>query len=158
MFKLVELGNDAADRLAQLEQLLFIGENPWTRQDFLAEFSQPHTVYLGVVDQAADPTVIIGYVGIATMGPAGAEEMEIHTIGVDPAYQRRGVATLLMDEITQRADFLNGPIFLEVRHDNTPAISLYQRYGFVQIGLRRNYYQPSGADAYTMIRQRKSEQ
>jgi ribosomal-protein-alanine N-acetyltransferase len=39
-----------------------------------------------------------------------------------------------------------------VRTDNTPAIALYESEGFTRIGLRRRYYQPSGADAYTMLR------
>ena len=43
-------------------------------------------------------------------------------------------------------------MFLEVRIDNTPAIELYNREGFVVVGTRRNYYQPSGADAFTMQR------
>jgi ribosomal-protein-alanine N-acetyltransferase len=41
-------------------------------------------------------------------------------------------------------------VFLEVRTDNDRAQGLYRRYGFVGIGIRRGYYQPSGADALVM--------
>jgi ribosomal-protein-alanine N-acetyltransferase len=41
-------------------------------------------------------------------------------------------------------------VFLEVRTDNTRAQRLYHRYGFRQIGIRKGYYQPSGADALVM--------
>ena len=41
-------------------------------------------------------------------------------------------------------------MFLEVRTDNDRAQRLYRRYGFVGIGVRRGYYQPSGADALVM--------
>ena len=41
-------------------------------------------------------------------------------------------------------------VFLEVRADNARAQQLYRRYGFVQIGIRRGYYQPSGTDALVM--------
>ncbi len=41
---------------------------------------------------------------------------------------------------------------MEVRTDNAAAIGLYESAGFVQIGLRKNYYGNSGADAYTMRR------
>ncbi len=47
---------------------------------------------------------------------------------------------------------MRAPVFLEVRTDNAPAIALYVAHGFEKIGLRRRYYQPSGADAYTMAR------
>ena len=43
-------------------------------------------------------------------------------------------------------------ILLEVRTDNEPAIALYESEGFGRLGLRRRYYQPSGADAFTMAR------
>jgi ribosomal-protein-alanine N-acetyltransferase len=41
-------------------------------------------------------------------------------------------------------------VFLEVRTDNDRAQRLYRRYGFAGIGVRRGYYQPSGADALVM--------
>jgi ribosomal-protein-alanine N-acetyltransferase len=41
-------------------------------------------------------------------------------------------------------------VFLEVRVDNHRAQLLYQRRGFVEIGIRRGYYQPSGTDALVM--------
>ena len=43
-------------------------------------------------------------------------------------------------------------VFLEVRTDNIRAQRLYRRYGFSQIGIRKGYYQPSGADALVMRR------
>ena len=46
-------------------------------------------------------------------------------------------------------------IFLEVRTDNAAAIALYESEGFVQVGLRKRYYRVSGADAYTMKRDRR---
>jgi [ribosomal protein S18]-alanine N-acetyltransferase len=39
-----------------------------------------------------------------------------------------------------------------VRTDNDRAQRLYRRYGFTDIGIRRGYYQPSGADALVMRR------
>ena len=46
---------------------------------------------------------------------------------------------------------------MEVRVDNTPAIRLYESFGFFTAGVRKNYYQASGMDAYTMTRPKKSE-
>ena len=45
-------------------------------------------------------------------------------------------------------------MLLEVRADNEAAQRLYQRRGFTEIGRRRGYYQPSGADAVVMKRKR----
>jgi ribosomal-protein-alanine N-acetyltransferase len=44
-------------------------------------------------------------------------------------------------------------VYLEVRTDNTAAISLYESVGFVRMGVRKRYYRISGADAYTMRRE-----
>ena len=41
-------------------------------------------------------------------------------------------------------------MLLEVRVDNVPALGLYERFGFIRMGLRKRYYQPEGIDAYTM--------
>ena len=68
-----------------------------------------------------------------------------------------GLGRALMDQMMHTVDLLGGPCFLEVRVDNTPAIRLYESFGFFTAGVRKNYYQASGTDAYTMTRPRKSE-
>ncbi|MEJ5997539.1 ribosomal protein S18-alanine N-acetyltransferase [Corynebacterium sp. H130] len=139
---------DAA-RCAELEQLLFPGDDPWSEQAFLTEFAQPANHYIGFEEAGT----LVGYAGLALLGSLHDPEFEIHTIGVDPSFQGRGIASQLMDQLTAIADDYNGPIFLEVRTDNIPAIKMYEKYGFEQLGIRKNYYQPSGADAYTMKRE-----
>jgi ribosomal-protein-alanine N-acetyltransferase len=79
-------------------------------------------------------------------------EAEVHTIGVDPEHQGRGVGGALLRALLARADELRATTFLEVRTDNETAIALYRKHGFEIIGLRKRYYQPSGADAHTMRR------
>jgi [ribosomal protein S18]-alanine N-acetyltransferase len=54
------------------------------------------------------------------------------------------------------ADELGATVFLEVRTDNEPARALYEAEGFAVVGLRKRYYAPSGADAYTMRREPRS--
>ena len=80
-------------------------------------------------------------------------QAEIHTIGVDPAYQRRGIGRELLRGLLAVADAAAATVFLEVRTDNDAAIALYVAEGFATVGLRRRYYRPSGADAYTMRRE-----
>lgn len=99
----------------------------------------------------------MAYAGLAMMGPADDPEFEIHTIGVDPEFQRKGLGRVLMDQMMHAADSHDGPVFLEVRTDNVPAISMYEAFGFKTLAVRKNYYRPSGADAYTMQRPRLSD-
>jgi ribosomal-protein-alanine N-acetyltransferase len=136
---------DAA-RCAELEVQLFDGDDPWPASAFVSELSGRHNHY--VAARAAGQ--LVGYAGIARLGLLRPYEYEIHTIGVDPAFQGRGVGRLLLDELLEYAG--HGTVFLEVRTDNAPAIALYRSAGFVEIGLRKRYYRVSGADAYTMRR------
>ena len=135
---------DAA-RCAELEVQLFEGDDPWPASAFVSELSGRHNHY--VAARAANQ--LVGYAGIARLGLLRPYEYEIHTIGVDPAFQGRGIGRLLLDALLHYAD---GAVYLEVRTDNTPAIALYRSAGFVEIGLRKRYYRVSGADAYTMRR------
>jgi ribosomal-protein-alanine N-acetyltransferase len=136
---------DAA-RCAELESQLFEGDDPWPERAFLAELNAKHIHYVA----ARVDGKLVGYAGIARLGRVRPYEYEIHTIGVDPSYQRLGIGRRLVSEILELAS--GSVVFLEVRTDNVAAISLYESFGFVNVGLRRRYYRASGADAYTMRR------
>jgi ribosomal-protein-alanine N-acetyltransferase len=136
---------DAA-RCAELESHLFDGDDPWPARAFLAELEAKHNHY--VAARADDK--LVGYGGIARLGRKKPYEYEIHTIGVDAAYQGKGIGRQLLTALLEYAN--GGTIFLEVRTDNDAAISLYESVGFVRVGMRRRYYRASGADAYTMRR------
>lgn len=137
--------SDAA-RCAELEAILFDGDDPWPEVAFVRELAAPHNRYVG----ARVDDVLVGYAGIARLGRTPPYEYEIHTIGVDPGYQGRGIGRRLMADLLDFAG-PEGVVFLEVRTDNTPAIALYESFGFIQIGMRKRYYR-NGADAYTMRR------
>nr|WP_200171026.1 ribosomal protein S18-alanine N-acetyltransferase [Tomitella cavernea] len=142
-----------AHSCAALERLLFAGESPWPAAAFAEELRAPHTRFFAArrsCPQRRRPW-LVGYAGIALLG--GAEpEAEVHTIGVDPKVQGRGIGRRLMALLLAEADAHGGPVFLDVRTDNEPAIALYRSEGFENIGMRPRYYQPSGADAYVMRR------
>ncbi|MGE2832394.1 ribosomal protein S18-alanine N-acetyltransferase [Mycobacterium sp. SMC-4] len=140
--------NDAA-RCAELEAQLFDGDDPWPERAFLAELAAKHNHYVAArVDDK-----LVGYAGIARLGRIRPYEYEIHTIGVDPAYQGKGIGRQLLDRLLEYAD--GATVFLEVRTDNASAIALYESAGFSRVGLRKRYYRVSGADAYTMKRERQ---
>jgi [ribosomal protein S18]-alanine N-acetyltransferase len=136
-----------AERCAELEALLFPGDDPWPRVAFVRELAAAHNHYLA----ARIPDRLIGYGGISRLGRTPPFEYEIHTIGIDPAYQGRGIGRQLLDVLLTIAD--GAVVHLEVRTDNEPAIALYRSVGFAAVGVRRRYYRISGADAYTMRRE-----
>jgi ribosomal-protein-alanine N-acetyltransferase len=78
-------------------------------------------------------------------------EAEVHTIGVDPDHQGRGIGRALLEGLLGAADGIGAVTYLEVRTDNASALALYRATGFAVVGTRRRYY-ASGADAYTMRR------
>ncbi|ETZ31855.1 ribosomal-protein-alanine acetyltransferase [Mycobacterium intracellulare MIN_061107_1834] len=136
-----------AQRCAELEAQLFDGDDPWPAAAFNRELASAHNHYVG----ARVGGTLVGYAGISRLGRTPPYEHEVHTIGVDPAYQGQGIGRRLLDELLTFAD--GGVVYLEVRTDNEAAIALYRSVGFEQIGVRRSYYRVSGADAYTMRRE-----
>jgi [ribosomal protein S18]-alanine N-acetyltransferase len=136
---------DAA-RCAELEAQLFDGDDPWPKSAFLHEMASRHNHY--VAARAGDK--LVGYAGIARLGLLPPHEYEVHTIGVDPAYQGQGIGRRLLDTLLGFAG--RGAVYLEVRTDNDAAIAMYHSAGFIEVGLRKRYYRVSGADAYTMKR------
>ncbi|HEX6357727.1 ribosomal protein S18-alanine N-acetyltransferase [Actinophytocola sp.] len=146
-FQLAPLRRTDLDRCAELEIVLFSGDDPWRASAFRSELDAGH-YYLG----AYTGNELIGYAGLSVHGRPGSAEANVHTIGVDPEWQGQGVGRALLRALLAHADEFDAPVYLEVRTDNEAAIGLYLAHGFTRIGMRRRYYWPSGADAYTMAR------
>jgi ribosomal-protein-alanine N-acetyltransferase len=129
-----------------LEHEIF-GAEAWSRQMLEGELAQqPASRHYLVAD---DDGLVVGYAGLLVAG----SQADVLTIAValDRWGQGAGAALLgaLLAEAARRGCT---EVFLEVRTDNTRAQQLYRRYGFTEIGIRRGYYQPSGADALVMRR------
>lgn len=132
-----------APRCAELEQILFPGDDPWSERAFREELRAGYHYVAARMNET-----LVGYAGLAVAGT----EAEVHTIGVDPAHQGRGIGRALLRALLSVADAAHATVFLEVRTDNVAAHGLYAAEGFAVVGLRRRYYAPSGADAHTMRR------
>jgi ribosomal-protein-alanine N-acetyltransferase len=127
-----------------IEDELF-GVEAWSDTMFWSELAEHQTRHYLVADDAGD---VVGYAGLCAYPP---HEAYVQTIAVAGTSQRSGLGTTLLvallDEAVRRGC---AHVDLEVRADNDVAIGLYERHGFVRIGLRRGYYQPTGADAVVM--------
>jgi ribosomal-protein-alanine N-acetyltransferase len=146
-----EMTLDDMPAVMALEQELF-PEDAWTPAMFASEFgeSPARRRYLVAQDAAdgGEAPVLIGYAGMLfTSGP----EADVLTLAVHPRHWGNGVGTALLCALVDEARGRRcGKVFLEVREDNPRARSLYLRHGFVEIGVRRGYYQPAGVDAIVM--------
>lgn len=90
---------------------------------------------------------IIGFAGFWVM----ADEAHLINIAVRKSHRHQGIGELLLISIIDLAAGLNTRIItLEVRAFNTAAQSLYNKYGFVQVGLRRGYYASEKEDGVLM--------
>ncbi len=120
-------------------------EDAWTEEMFASELDQAATRYYIVAESEG---TVAGYAGLSA--PAG-DQGDVQTIAVRADRQGEGIGTaLLADLIGTAAARHCREVFLEVRADNDRARLLYLRTGFTEVGVRRGYYQPSGADAVVM--------
>lgn len=138
----------AADA-AQMENECF-GENI-TAEAFCRFADAPANHYFCAVGEG---DVLLGYGGISLV----ADEAEIITVAVSPAYRRQGIARALMEHMLRLAEEARASVFLEVRASNTPARELYLSLGFAETGIRKNYYTSPREDAVLMMRPAGAEE
>jgi ribosomal-protein-alanine N-acetyltransferase len=128
----------------RLERTLF-GDEAWSRAMLAGELAQQPQSRCYLV--AEEDGVIAGYGGLLAAGAQG----DVLTLAVAGHRWGQGTGSALLDALlTEAARRGCTEVFLEVRTDNARAQRLYRRYGFIQIGIRRGYYQPSGTDALVM--------
>lgn len=80
------------------------------------------------------------------------ETCDILSVVVDPNYRRMQIASNLIDYLISDLDENLKLITLEVSTKNTPALKLYDQFGFEVVNIRKKYYQ-NGDDAYLMARE-----
>ncbi len=116
---------------------------PWDKNGLLSFLIRDGSVFLVAEDNGR----IIGFAGLVSV----ADESDLINISVAPDRRREGAAEMLLNGIISGAQKLDvKKIYLEVRISNEPAIMLYRKFGFTDIGIRKNYYEKPVEDAIVM--------
>ena len=124
-----------------IEQVIF--SLPWSQKSFADACRNQDNVDL--VCEADG--VIAGYCGMWTVLGEG----NITNMAVSPDYRRCGIAQRLMQSMENYGDDKNvTSYFLEVRQSNLPAIALYEKMGYKNIGIRKGFYEKPVEDAVIM--------
>jgi ribosomal-protein-alanine N-acetyltransferase len=126
-------------------------EDAWSVGMFWSELAEASSRYYLVAEEFEpgndEEPRLIGYAGLL----AGVGEAEVLTIAVDPKRVGRGLGAVLLTELMREAARRDcDDVVLEVRVDNERAQRLYRRFGFLEVGIRKGYYQPMNIDALVM--------
>lgn len=129
------------DEMMKIEDVSFSA--PWTRKSYEDVIALDTVeVWVAKVDGEVVGYMLLQYV---------AEEMELHTFAVKPGHRQMGIGRRLLGYMLLRAEErCVGNIFLLVRPSNEVAKSLYEKFGFKNVGIRFGYYQDNGEDAILM--------
>ena len=135
---IVPMNEHHVPQIALLEQECFA--DPWSEQSIASELHNPLSLWL----VAQEEQTLLGYVGSQTC----QDETDMMNIAVSPASRRQGVARALIEALVSALrERGSKQLTLEVRASNGPARQLYESLGFLQVGLRKNYYRNPKEDA-----------
>ncbi|MCT4382904.1 ribosomal-protein-alanine N-acetyltransferase [Leuconostoc suionicum] len=134
------------DMLIKIEEAVYNGSAPWLLRDFVSELSRPHVRLYLVIERRGQ---IVGFAGAALR--TDIHDMHITNIAVLPVWQNSGLGTIFMQELklfTKKTGVSS--MTLEARVSNLGALSLYERLGYKQTGIKKGYYLDNREDAVSM--------
>ena len=139
--KIVKMESAHVAQIAELEKRCF--SDPWSEKSIAYELTLRISYWL----VALDGETVAGYIGSqSVMG-----ESDMMNVAVSPDYRRQGIGEALVktlcDDLKAQG---NTCITLEVRVSNAPAVALYEKLGFREVGRRPNYYHNPKEDALIM--------
>ena len=125
-------------QIAQLEKICF--SDPWSERSVASELENKLSCWL----VAMEGEQVAGYIGSQTV----CGETDMMNVAVHPDHRRKGIAeALILALIAELKTMESHCLTLEVRASNAPAIALYEKLGFSEIGRRKNYYRNPREDA-----------
>ena len=138
MMRIIEMKAHHVSQVAELEKLCFSA--PWSANSIAHELTTDYSFWL----VAEDDGTVAGYIGSQIAFP----EADVMNVAVRPEYRRRGVGQILVEALSTHLRNIDcESLTLEVRASNAPAIALYEKLGFAQVGRRPGYYRNPKEDA-----------
>ena len=138
---IVKMNEGHVKAVAELEKICF--SDPWSENSVASELKNKLALWLVAEDEGK----VAGYIGSQTCG----DESDVMNVAVHPDFRRRGIAEALVSALVEELKAIESRcLTLEVRASNAPAISLYEKLGFGEIGRRKNYYRNPREDALIM--------
>ena len=130
---------DHIDDIVKIEQACF--STPWSAQSIADSIADANThILVALVDG-----VVAGYMGLQIFSGEGY----VTNVAVLPEFRGQGVAKALINaQLQNDMEFIT----LEVRQSNTPAINLYQSFGFEPVGKRPRFYSHPTEDALLLTK------
>lgn len=117
---------------------------PWSQNVFMKELKENTQAFylVALMDER-----LVAYLGSWIF----ISDSHLTTLAVHPSFRRGGIASQLLKYYFQRIFWLGVKrISLEVRGSNIQALRLYRLMGFVQVGIRKNYYHDNQEDALVL--------
>jgi [ribosomal protein S18]-alanine N-acetyltransferase len=165
LYTLRPMRPDDISQVVEIDKLSF--SLPWSYRSYMFEVTDNQSSHMMIIEYNDDnalenrgflatlrrlggyrsPSKIVGYGGFWFIDG----ETHISTIATHPDYRGKGLGEILLAGMLARAAALNAEYaILEVRVSNTPAITLYKKYGFTAVGKRKGYYRDNNEDADLM--------
>ena len=137
--RIVNMTADHVAQVAELEKICF-GTEAWSERSVASELTNSLSLWL-VAEEEGN---VWGYVGSQTV----MDETDMMNIAVHPEHRKQGIAAALVNNLVDALRTRGShSLMLEVRASNDPARKLYDKLGFQQVGLRKNYYRNPKEDA-----------
>lgn len=143
-YKLVPMDRSHLAGVAELERMCF--STPWNEAMLEEELYNDTASF--IVAEGEDGTVL-GYAGLHVI----LDEGYIDNVAVRPSCRRMGLGDRLLDVFIRFGQANLAFLTLEVRPSNTPAVALYEKNGFKEVGRRPNYYDDPKEDALLLTRE-----
>lgn len=119
-----------------------VGNEGWSAESFISEVKKDNGIVICCYADNCVAGLICGYFA--------GDEADITSVAVDENYRRLGIGSRLIQEFEKNLPEYISDIFLEVRESNSPAIGLYEKYGFEKISIRKNFYSNPDENAVVM--------
>ena len=144
MIHIREMTLDDVEQVYRLEESIF--SIPWSKTSFENSIKGKDTLFI----VAEKEEKIVGYLGMYLF----SQEADISNVAVSKEYRRQHIANQLLEYILTQAKARGVKnVTLEVRETNVAAIKLYEKKGFCEAGIRKNYYKEPTENALIMWKQ-----